>query len=313
MDRVEEGVSEVQGWGHVIGDAGGGIKLRRTFLGFPGANELDKQIVGEASIEHLADHEDVGRECGLQHDGHIGGVEESDGIRAAHAALARGLDRNFDAEALEIDDGRKYGEGRQQIHDVREMLSVEGFAESAGLVGPGHQEVEKSNNCALEFFTTTGVNGRRGESLPYNGLADVCRDEEGDSRSQSVSLLQQFVKQDDHETSKNKLDNQEKTDASTKIARLAIETSEHENAGLTEGEDDGEEFLGGLIQFAVGLEVEVDVNEMGTGKELRSVRNVPSLLGTDGGTWNTMPDEMIGVVPNSISVPRLLANIIRNQ
>jgi hypothetical protein len=26
-----------------------------------------------------------------------------------------------------------------------------------------------------------------------------------------------------------------------------------------------------------------------------------------------MPEEMIGVVPNSISVPRLLANIIRSQ
>lgn len=26
-----------------------------------------------------------------------------------------------------------------------------------------------------------------------------------------------------------------------------------------------------------------------------------------------MPEEMIGVIPNSISVPRLLANIIRSQ
>ena len=30
-------------------------------------------------------------------------------------------------------------------------------------------------------------------------------------------------------------------------------------------------------------------------------------------TWNTMPEEMIGVIPNSIRVPRLLASIIRNQ
>lgn len=30
-------------------------------------------------------------------------------------------------------------------------------------------------------------------------------------------------------------------------------------------------------------------------------------------TWKTMPDEMIGVVPSSIKVPLLLANIIRSQ
>lgn len=30
-------------------------------------------------------------------------------------------------------------------------------------------------------------------------------------------------------------------------------------------------------------------------------------------TWKTMPEEMIGVIPNSIRVPRLLASIIRSQ
>jgi hypothetical protein len=30
-------------------------------------------------------------------------------------------------------------------------------------------------------------------------------------------------------------------------------------------------------------------------------------------TWNTMPEEIMGVIPNSISVPRLLASIIRSQ
>jgi len=30
-------------------------------------------------------------------------------------------------------------------------------------------------------------------------------------------------------------------------------------------------------------------------------------------TWKTMPDDMMGVVPNSIKVPLLLANIILSQ
>ena len=31
------------------------------------------------------------------------------------------------------------------------------------------------------------------------------------------------------------------------------------------------------------------------------------------GTWKTMPEEIIGVVPSSIRVPLLLASIIRSQ
>ena len=30
-------------------------------------------------------------------------------------------------------------------------------------------------------------------------------------------------------------------------------------------------------------------------------------------TWKTMPEEMMGVVPSSIKVPLLLANIMRSQ
>ena len=30
-------------------------------------------------------------------------------------------------------------------------------------------------------------------------------------------------------------------------------------------------------------------------------------------TWKTMPEEMMGVIPSSIRVPRLLASIIRSQ
>jgi hypothetical protein len=49
---------------------------------------------------------------------------------------------------------------------------------------------------------------------------------------------------------------------------LSVETGEDEDAGLAEGEDDREELLRGLVELAIGLEVQVDVDEVGTGKEL---------------------------------------------
>ncbi len=84
--------------------------------------------------------------------------------------------------------------------------------------------------------------------------------------------MQKLIEQDHHKTGEDELDDEEKADTGTKIAWLAIKTRKDENAGLAEREDDSEEFLGGLVQFAVGLEVKVDVDEMGSREELSIVR-----------------------------------------
>ena len=60
----------------------------------------------------MANDEDVGGERRLQHDGHVGGVEQADGVRAADTTLARRFDGDFDAEALEIDNGAENDDGR---------------------------------------------------------------------------------------------------------------------------------------------------------------------------------------------------------
>ena len=38
--------------------------------------------------------------------------------------------------------------------------------------------------------------------------------------------------------------------------------------GLTKGQNDGQQLLRSLVEFAIGLQVEVDVNEMGAAQEL---------------------------------------------
>jgi hypothetical protein len=128
--------------------------------------------------------------------------------------------------------------------------------------------VEQSDDRTLELGATTGVDGSGGECLPNNGLANVGSDEERDTTAQTVALLEKLVQEDDDQTSNNQLDNQENTDTSTQVTGLAIETSQDIDTGLAEGKDDSEELLGSLVELAVGLEVEVDIDEVGTGKEL---------------------------------------------
>ncbi len=53
--------------------------------------------------------------------------------------------------------------------------------------------MEEGDDGAFELSTTTSVNGSGGEGLPNNVLANVGGDEEGNTRAQTVALLQQLV------------------------------------------------------------------------------------------------------------------------
>jgi hypothetical protein len=247
VNGVEEGFFDVVGRGHIVCDSTGGVKLRRSFTGLPGADELDEEVVGEAGIEHLGNHEDVGCQRGLQHDGHVGGVEESDRVGAAHATLSGGFYGDFDAEALQVDDGREDCKGGKQVHDVGQVLAVEGLAKRAKLVGPGDEEMEEGDDGAFEFFAAAGVDGGGREGLPDDRLADIGGNEERDTRAQTVAFLQKLIEENDDKASKDKLHNEEETDARAEIAGLTVQASEDEHASLAEGEDNREELLSRLV------------------------------------------------------------------
>lgn len=249
----------------------------------------------------------------MQHDRHVGGVEETDWVATAHASLSRTLDWDLDTEALEIDDCCENSDCAEQVHDVGEVRSVECLFQSSCLVWPCDEKVEESDDCALKLFAAAGVDCGWGEGPPDDGFANASGDEQRDTGSKTIAFLQELIEQNDDETGNYQLDNQKEADAGTEVGWLAVEAGQDENAGLAEREDDGKELLGGLVQFAVGFEVQVDIDQMSTGKELGWLASMLSDSRGLAHTWKTIPDEMMGVVPNSIRVPLLLANIIRSQ
>lgn len=173
--------------------------------------------------------------------------------------------------------------------------------------------MEQSDDGALELGTTASIVGRGREGLPNNRFADVSRDEKRDTRAKTVTLLEQLVEQDNDQACSDKLNYEEDADAGAEVRRGTVKAGKNENGGLTKGDYDGEQLLCGLVELTVGLQVEIDVNEMGASKQLYRLNmrlcGIPRLRRT----WKTMPEEIIGVIPSSISVPRLLANIIRSQ
>lgn len=199
VDWVEDGEPQRPGGRHVVGDARRRGELRGVLEGLPDAEQLDEEVLGEAAREHLGDDEDVAGERGLEHDGHVARVEELDGVRHALAAEAVRLERDLEAEALEVDDDAEDDGCCEEVHDVREAVAPECFAERTALVVPGEEEMEERDDGAFELGPAPGVDRRGRERLPDDGLADVRGDEERNARAKTVAFLEELVQQDDDE------------------------------------------------------------------------------------------------------------------
>ena len=138
--------------------------------------------------------------------------------------------------------------------------------------------MDKGNDGTLELGSTTSVNGGGREGLPHDGLADVGGNEERDTAAETVAFLEELVKQDDNQTGDHKLDDEENADTGAEVRGLAVETGDDIDDRLAERDEDGKKLLGGLVELAVGLQVEVDVDEVGAGEELEDHAG-----GDDGG------------------------------
>lgn len=71
--------------------------------------------------------------------------------------------------------------------------------------------MEEGNNGALELGARGGLNRGRSKRAPDDGLADVGGNEEGDTRAETVALLEHLVPNNDEETSTDKLGDEEET------------------------------------------------------------------------------------------------------
>lgn len=197
MHGVEDGQSECPGRRHEICNARRRSELRGVLERLPDTEQLDEEVLGEAAGQHLGDDEDVARERRLEHDGHVARVEELDGVRHALAAEAVRLERDLEAEALQVDDDAEDDRRREEVHDVREAVAPECFAERTALVVPGEKEVEECDDGAFELWPAPGVDGGWREGLPDDGFTDVCCDEQRNARAKTVAFLEELVQQDD--------------------------------------------------------------------------------------------------------------------
>ena len=216
-------------------------RKREKFSYLPNTKHLDENVIRETAEEHLGEDEDVGGQGGLQHDGHVGGVEELDGVGATLSTEPVGLDRDLDAESLKVDDSGENDDGGDEVHDVWKATTPESLAKCATLVVPGEEEVEEGNKSTLEFWSTAGVDGCGGECLPDDGLANVGSNEERDTGTETVTLLEKLIEEDNDESGDDELNDQQKADSSAEVTWLAIKTGKDVDGSLAERYDQGED------------------------------------------------------------------------
>lgn len=173
----------------------------------------------------------------MKDDWNVGGVEELDWVAAVLSTVAGRLDWEVDTESLEVDNHRKNEESSHQVHQVWKVLTVESLTKGTDLVGAGGKKMEKSNDGSFELGSTSGVHCCRGECLPDNGFTDVGGNEERNSGSETISLLEKLVEKEDDETGNNELDDDKETDSSSDFRWLSVESGHDVDNSLSNSDD----------------------------------------------------------------------------
>lgn len=146
-------------------------------------------------------------------------------------------DTKINSAYLEVDDNKENKGGGKEVVNVRPSRSVEGLLKSTELVGSSDEEMEESNDRSFEFRSLVSLDSDGGERFPDNSLANVGSDEEGDTRSESVTLLEKLVEEEDNDTSNSELDDDKDSVTSTEITNFTVHTTPNVSNSLTQSND----------------------------------------------------------------------------
>ena len=92
--------------------------------------------------------------------------------------------------------------------------------------------------------------------------------EEGNTRAETVTLLEHLVEEEDDDAGEGELDDEEGAGDEAELGGGAVETGDDVDDGLGDGEDDAEELLGTLKESTLFLVALVELDELDTSEEL---------------------------------------------
>lgn len=208
---------------------------------------------------------------------------------------------------LEVNDNQSDDEGSDQVAEVWSILSVEGLLQSVKLVWLGQQEVEQGNDAAFEFSSLVSSNGDWGERFPEDQFADVSGNEEGDTGSETISLLQKFVKHEHHESGKEELDDDKQGGDQSEFTDWAVHSGQKISKSFSESDQECEQLGGSLVEFSVFFALHVNINHLGSDEELED-----HTRGNDWGHTKLHDGTLVGGKDNSEPIQRIGSFLLDN-
>jgi hypothetical protein len=271
MERIVDDFSKRGRRGNVIGNSSNRDLLTRSTLHFLPLSKKTNQNIGRSSVvQELGDKVQVGHQCGLKNDRHVGGVEELDGIVSLLSSVLLVLDGKIHTPSLEVDDYNKDKDGGQKVGQVGKVLTIESFLESANLVGSGNEKMEQGNDGSLKLGTTSSVQSGRTERLPDNGFANVGSNKERDTRSETISLLEEFVKGKDNETGAKELSNDQNGVTSSNGSEISVHSTDNISNGFTGSDQNTKQLLSTREESSVFLDIVINFDDTGASKKLHN-------------------------------------------
>jgi len=129
----------------------------------PLSEKTDNEVASELSGKDLGEEVDVRDESGLKNDWDVGGVEKFDGVWLSETSHLLAAQREFDSEALEVDNDEHDNYSGDQVAKVRSVLSVECLFDTVELVWLSQEEMEESDDGTFELSSLIGSDGNWGE------------------------------------------------------------------------------------------------------------------------------------------------------
>mmetsp|Transcript_1225 Transcript_1225/g.1865 ORF Transcript_1225/g.1865 Transcript_1225/m.1865 type:complete len:403 (+) Transcript_1225:421-1629(+) len=268
MEGIVNDLSEGGGWRDVVCDSSDGDGGSTSLGILPFSEQTYEDVCGCTVVEELGYEVQVGNEGSLEDDGHVGGVEELDGVSSCLSAVLLVLDGEIDAPSLEVDNDNEDENGGEEVGQVGEVLTVKGLLESTELITAGDHEMEEGNDGSLELGSASGVESSGGEGLPDDSFTNVGSDEEGDTRSKTVSLLEQLIKSQNDESCDEKLHDDENGITGTKGAKISVHSTDDVGNSLTDGDQNTKKLLGTVEKSPILLHIVVNLDDTRSCKEL---------------------------------------------
>jgi len=271
MERIVNDFRKGCGRRNVVGDSSNGDLLSHASFDILPLPEKTNQDIGRGTVvQKLGDEVQVGNKGRLKDDRHVRGVEELDRVVSLLSAVLLVLDRKIDTPSLEVNDNDEDQNSSQKVGQVGKILTVKSLSKGLDLVGTSDEKVEEGDDSSFEFGTTTSVDSGGTESLPDDSFTNVGGDENRDTGSKTVSLLQELVESKDNQSRAEKLEDDQNGITGTDGAKISIHSTGNVSDGFTKSDKKTKEFLGTREQGTIFLDVVVDLDDSGTGQKLHN-------------------------------------------